>query len=61
MLKIKLVLIAERQIGSYEIGDECVIFNNVFDKNNGIAFHSMNSGWRIKEMEILNYAKEEAK
>lgn len=57
MLKIKLVLEAELDIPKtgWKQGDTCEIINDILDPLNGIAYYSIDKGWKIIKMELLEY------
>jgi hypothetical protein len=58
MLKVRLKLEALKDIDStWKKGDTCVIVNHVFNTNNGIAYHPIDKGWKVIEMELLKYEK----
>jgi hypothetical protein len=56
MLKIYLKLRAKRDIYSgWKKGEICEMENDVFNKNTGIAYHSIDKDWEIIKMEIKEF------
>lgn len=55
MIKVKLYLEAEKDIPrtNWKQGDKLELINDVFDKKNGVAFWSLDLGWKINNIEVL--------
>lgn len=59
MLKIYLKLRATRDIknSGWKKGDMMEMVNDVFDKQNGLAYFSLHQDWEILQMEIREFKK----
>lgn len=55
MLKVHLKLKAKKEINGHKEGSVIEITNDVFCNQNGIAYWSLNLGWEVIEMRILEY------
>ena len=55
MIKVKLFLEAEKDIPrtNWKKGDKLELINDVFDRNTGVAFWSLDLGWKINNIEVL--------
>ena len=55
MIKVKLWLEAEKDIPrtNWKKGDKLELINDVFDKKTGVAFWSLDLGWKINKIEVL--------
>ena len=50
-MKVRILLKAKKDFGTTKIGDTLTIFNEVFDKNTGIAFFPIDT----KQWEVIRY------
>jgi hypothetical protein len=57
MLKIKLILEAVIDIPGtgWKMGDTCEIINDIFDPKIGIAYYSIDKGWKVIKMELVEF------
>ena len=55
MLKVYLELLATKDIDGWKEGDVCKMITDVFDVQNGIAYHPLKKGWKIMKMELKEY------
>jgi len=55
MIKVILQLEAEKDIPrtNWKKGDKLELVNDIFDKKNGVAFWSLDLGWKINNIEVL--------
>ena len=56
MIKVKLFLEAEKDIPrtNWKKGDKLELINDVFDRNTGVAFWSLDLGWKINNIEVIS-------
>lgn len=59
MLKIKVTLEATEDFDGWQKGNHIVIFSDVFNRQNGLAYHSIDKRWEVVEMELLKYEKKD--
>lgn len=59
MLKLKVKIRCNGSNENYHWGkgQELILTNNIFNKENGFAFNELDKCWDIIEMEVLEYEK----
>lgn len=55
MLKVWLKLRRTKSGDTWLKGDILTMTNEIFSKNNGVAFIPLSNGWEILEMKVIEY------